>query len=313
MKFILPFSELTKADATIAGGKGASLGELTQSGSPVPAGFVVLTAGFELFLEENRLEEKIVEQLAGVSLSNLASIHNASRVIRNSLLESPVPEVLVQEIIQSFGALKSPYVAVRSSATAEDGASASWAGELESYLNTRPEELIKNIRLCWMSLFTERAIFYRFEKGFQATNISVAVVVQKMLNSDVSGVAFSVHPVSKDTNQLVIEAGYGLGEAVVSGSITPDNYVVAKDDLRIVDTYIAQQEQQLVRTPGGGNEWEEIPADDQEQQKLSEEQILELAGLVMAIEKHYGFPCDIEWAMESSRLFILQSRPITTL
>jgi phosphoenolpyruvate synthase/pyruvate phosphate dikinase len=224
-----------------------------------------------------------------------------------------MPEDIAREIRESFVALDARYVAVRSSATAEDSASAAWAGQLDSYLNTTEETLLTNVQRCWASLFTPRAIFYRFEKELHKQKISVAVVVQRMVESEVSGIAFSVHPVTEDRNQLIIEAGYGLGEAIVSGAITPDSYVVEKNPRRIVDINVNTQTRALYRAATGGNEWRDIPEPKASSQVLTEPQILELAELIIQIENHYGFPCDIEWAFERGVFYIVQSRPITTL
>ncbi len=253
MEFIRPFSTLSKHDVGIAGGKGASLGEMTKAGIPVPPGFVILASAY------NRL----------------------------------TPE-LEQEILASFRALESEFVAVRSSATCEDGSTCSWAGELETYLNTTEATLMENVKKCGASLESPRAISYREAQGMASADISVAVVVQKMVNAEVAGVAFTVHPVTKDTNQMIIEACWGLGEKLVGGLITPDAYVVDKRDGRLIDVNVVEQ-------------------DGNEKQKLESCQIGELAEICKRIETHYGFPCDIEWAMESGTFFIVQSRPITTL
>ena len=239
-----------------------------------------------------------------------------------SILAAAVPKDIESEIKKHFKKLGAKFVVVRSSATAEDSSSAAWAGQLDTFLNTTENTLLENVKRCWASLFTPRAIFYRFEKELHKTKISVAVVVQKMVESEVSGIAFSVHPVTEDRNQLIIEAGFGLGEAIVSGQITPDSYVVEKNPQRIIDTNVSTQERRLVRHirtnvrmkgESGGNVWENIPAAEGEQRKLSEKQVLELTELVLHIEKHYGFPCDIEWAFEKGKFYITQSRPITTL
>jgi pyruvate,water dikinase len=313
MESIRFFSHLSKADVHLAGGKGASLGEMTQAGIPVPPGYVVLTDAFEQFLTEAELHEEIQAQLDSVNHHEMETVERASETIRAIIMNAKMPEDIAATLHTSFDKLGAEYVAVRSSATAEDGANASWAGELDSFLNTRKDKLTEKVQACWASLFTPRAIFYRFEKGFHTSKVSVAVVVQKMVNSDVSGIAFSVHPVTEDHNQLIIEAGWGLGEAIVSGSITPDNFVVDKRDWSLVDSYIASQEKKMVKVAGGGSEWAEVPASKQEVAKISPEKVTELAKLVVHIEKHYGFPCDIEWAMEDDTLYVVQSRPITTL
>ena len=313
METIRFFSGLGKNDAHIAGGKGASLGEMTQAGIPVPPGFVVLAETFEHFLEMSGLHVEIQAALDVVTHHELETVEHASQAIQGLILHAEIPEEIERAINDGFVDLNAEWVAVRSSATAEDGAEASWAGELDSYLNTSRENLVTNVRRCWASLFTPRAIFYRFEKGFDKSKVSVAVVVQKMVQSEISGIAFSVHPVTQDYNQLIIEAGLGLGEAIVSGSITPDSYVVTKDTREIVDTYVATQERALYRGQDGGVAWHDLSPEQQGVQVLTEAQILALADIVMTIEKHYGFPCDIEWAMEVGTFYIVQSRPITTL
>ena len=313
MEWIKPFSEISKNDAAIAGGKGASLGEMTQAKIPVPPGFVLLSQSFEKFIELTDLNVEIDAILGTVHVNNMATIENASERIQALILAKDIPEEMRKEVQDSFKKLDTEFVAVRSSATAEDSASAAWAGQLDTYLNTTESTLFENVRRCWASLFTPRAIFYRFEKGLHQSKISVAVVVQKMVNSDAAGVAFSVHPVTEDRNQIIIEGSRGLGEAVVSGQITPDSYVITKVPEDIIDKNVFPQEKGLFRKVGGGNEWKDIPATEAEKQVLTDEQIIELSKIVIGIEKHYGFPVDTEWAMEKNTFYIVQSRPITTL
>lgn len=314
MTWTKPFAKLSKDDAAIAGGKGASLGEMTQAGIPVPPGFVILADAFERFVEETDLNVEIDAALDAVDPKEMHTVEGASEKIQALILNAQMPEDIASEIQSFYTKLDAQYVAVRSSATAEDSASAAWAGQLDSFLNTTEETLLQNVQRCWASLFTPRAIFYRFEKELHQTKISVAVVVQEMIESEVSGIAFSVHPVTEDYNQLIIEAGFGLGEAIVSGSITPDSYVVEKEPRRIIDTNVSKQERSLHRASAAGkNDWAMVPYVRQEVQKLSDEQVLELAELILRIENHYGFPCDIEWAFEGGKFYIVQSRPITTL
>ena len=311
MQFIKNFKEISKLDVSIAGGKGASLGEMTQAEIPVPYGFVVLSNAFERFIEETDLNVEIDSILHKVKHDDINTVENASEQIKALILSAEMSEDIADEIVKSFKRLGAKYVAVRSSATSEDSASAAWAGQLESYLNTTEKNLLENVKKCWASLFTPRAIFYRFEKNLHTSKISVAVVIQKMIESDVSGIAFSVHPVTQDKNQLIIESAYGLGEAIVSGQITPDGYVVEKEPRRIIDENIANQERGLYRIEKGGNEWKDIKHGNK--QKLTDKEILELTELILKIEKHYGFPVDVEWAYEKGKFYIVQSRPITTL
>ncbi len=318
MELIRNFKELSKNNADIAGGKGASLGEMTQAGIPVPPGFVVLSESFEQFLHETDLVQEIDSILHKVNHKEIHTVESASEAIRALILSRDMPEDIAQAIHISFKELNAKYVAVRSSATAEDGKDHAWAGQLESYLNTTEDDVLTKVKLCWSSLFTPRAIFYRFEKELHATKISVAVVVQKMVESELSGIAFSVHPVTEDYNQLIIEAGFGLGEAIVSGSVTPDSYVVEKEPRNILDKNISTQERGLYRSENisaehGNNEWMTIAEPKASSQVLTDAQILELSEIILTIENHYGFPCDIEWAWEAGKFYIVQSRPITTL
>lgn len=306
------FSELGKNDAKMAGGKGASLGEMTRAGISVPPGFVILASAFDRFLHETGLTSEIQAQLDRVNYDDVASIDRASRVIHDVIHDARYPKDLEEGILSAFHRLGAECVAVRSSATAEDSSTASWAGELESYLNTTEKNLLGQVKKCWSSLFTPRAIVYRNEKGMRQTHVSVAVVVQKMVQSDVAGVTFTVHPVAKDHNQMIIEACWGLGEMIVGGMVTPDSYVISKRDGALIDVNVSEQEEMLERGPSG-NVKTKIPASKKHTQKLSGEQIREIADLCATVEKHYGFPCDLEWGMENGSFFILQSRPITTL
>lgn len=313
MKLLRDFKNIGKNDVTLAGGKGASLVEMLRAKIPVPPGFVVLSSAFEKFLEETDLNVEIDSILHSVNHKEIHTVENASEKIKALILQAGMPQDIASEIQKFFKNLNSKYVAVRSSATVEDSTSAAWAGQLESYLNTTAENLLENIKKCWASLFTPRAIFYRFEKDLHKQKISVAVVVQKMVESEKSGIAFSVHPVTQDKNQLIIEAGFGLGEAIVSGQITPDSYVVEKQPRRIIDKNIQTQFKGLYRAKNGGNEWHDIPREQGEKQVLSDKEIFELSEIILQIENHYGFPCDIEWAFENRKFYITQSRPITTL
>ncbi len=313
MTYTRIFKELSKKDVAIAGGKGASLGEMTQASIPVPPGFVILSGAFERFLEETDLNVEIDAILDSVDHAVIHTVEEASEKIRALILQAKMPTDIEVQIEKSFSELDAEFVAVRSSATSEDSAAAAWAGQLDSFLNTTKATVLENVKKCWASLFTPRAIFYRFEKGLHGTDISVAVVVQKMIQSEVSGIAFSVHPVTQDYDQLIIEAGFGLGEAIVSGSITPDSFVIEKSNWNIIDKNITTQDRGLFRKPEGGNEWQDIPSNKGELPTLTDGQVIELAKLIVRIEQHYGFPVDVEWAREGGQFYIVQSRPITTL
>ena len=313
------FKDLGKKDVNIAGGKGASLGEMTQAGIPVPPGFVILASAFDRFLKETDLLQEIENSLARINYEDINSVDKASLIIRDLIDKAKMPEDLQKEFMADFKKLTNShslrrrgsgggFVAVRSSATVEDSSVASWAGELESYLNTTEETLLENIKKCWSSLFTPRAIFYRKEKDLHKTHVSVAVVVQVMIESEVSGITFTVHPVTEDKNQMIIEAAWGLGEAIVSGSVTPDSYVIDKTDWSLLDININMQKRQIVRDgKDEANKWIEVPETKQEKQILTGKQIIELARICNGIEKHYKHPQDIEWAFVDGKFYITQS------
>jgi pyruvate,water dikinase len=333
MKFIKPFNQISEKDIKIAGGKGASLGEMTKAGIPVPSGFVVLANAFEKFLEETDINVEIKAMWDRINLKDMESVEENSEIVRDLIVKAEMPKIIEEEILKEYNKLsaishKPFFVAVRSSATAEDSKIDAWAGQLESYLNITKENLIENIKKCWASLYLPRALFYRIQRKLTRKKVSVAVIVQKMINSEVSGVCFTVHPVTKDKNQIVIEAVWGLGEALVQGMVTPDTYVIEKfqipkskfqinsksqiPEFKVLDINVNRQEKMIVRGKNG-TKIVKVPKLKQDKQKLSKRQILELARLCQKIEKHYNSPQDIEWAIEKSKIYILQSRPITTL
>lgn len=312
MQHIKHFNQLSKKDVSIAGGKGASLGEMSKAGLSVPPGFVVLASAFERFLQETDLDVEIEAVLKKVNKKDLSSVDKASSQIRAIMSKTKMPKNLILEIQANFKKLKTKFVAVRSSATAEDSKTASWAGELETYLNVTEKDVVKQVLKCWSSLFTPRAIFYRFEKNLHKQKVSVAVVVQKMVQSEISGITFTVHPVTKDKNQMVLEAAFGLGEAIVGGMVTPDTYIVHKNDFSILDINISEQTFGIFKTPSG-NKNKKLSKTAGGKQKLTGKQIVELAKICKKIENHYKHPQDIEWAFEKDKFYITQSRPITTL
>ena len=306
------FKELSNKDTKIAGGKGASLGEMTKAKIPVPPGFVVLSAAFDKFMKDT---DAVIEEnamLERINIQDTENVEEQSEIMRNVILKKKFPEDLAKEILKDFEKLGAKYVAVRSSATAEDSKIDAWAGQLDSFLYVTKNNLLECVQKCWASLYTPRALFYRVERKMRRTQVSVAVVIQKMANSDVSGVCFTVHPVTRDRDQMIIEACWGLGEALVQGIITPDSYVIQKSTLNIVDTNIGNQEIQILRAKVETEE-KPVPVKIREKQKLTEKQIKELAKICIEIEKHYKDPRDIEWALEGNKFYIVQSRPITTL
>lgn len=319
MKYVLSLEKIRKDDAKIAGGKGSSLGELNGI-VPVPGGFVLPTFTFDTFIKFNNFGKIInreMESLSsqpekGKSEGDSDKINKISSILSKLILSGKIPKEVEKEIFLSFIRHKMEYVAVRSSASMEDGKTDSWAGELESYLNTDKKNLIGNVIKCWASLFSTRAIGYLVEKKLSSKNHSVAVVVQKMIQSDVSGILFTVHPVSKNKEQILTEACFGLGELIVGGIVTPDNYIYDKKDNLILEVNVNTQDKQLVKK-GNKNILVSISNRKKDEQRLSGRQIVELAKLSQKIERHYKKPQDIEWALENNKFYILQSRPITTL
>ncbi|MEM0475354.1 MAG: phosphoenolpyruvate synthase [Candidatus Norongarragalinales archaeon] len=324
MKNIYWFEELSKENLLQAGGKGANLGEMMRAGLPIPPGFVVSVGAYYRAIRENNLASFIESKLRNLDVQDAAALQRASDEIKRAIERAPVPNDIRADIVRAYNKLcgvtgipsanQEVLVAVRSSATAEDLPTASFAGQQATFLNVKgAEQVVDAVRRCWASLFEARAIYYRVQNGFDHMRVGLSAVVQKMIQSESSGVMFTADPVTGDASKIIIEAGFGLGEAVVSGQITPDNYIVDKQTLRILEKNISRQETMIIRTPSGATERVEVPEEIQEKQKTSDEFIVQIAKLGRAIEKHYAFPQDIEWAVERGRVYITQSRAITTI
>lgn len=215
---------------------------------------------------------------------------------------------LEQNLLKLFDELGATFVAVRSSAINEDGLDAAWAGQLDTFLNCSRDELLQMIKRCWESVNTERAKSYAQQKGIESA--SVAVIVQEMIESEVSGVAFSAHPITGSKEQVVVEAGFGLGEAIVSGQITPDTYIMNKQDGQLLEKHLGAQKRKLVRGADGDNVWKDVVSGDT--QKLTEKQMVDICGLARELEDYFKYPIDIEWAIHLDTVYVLQCRPITT-
>lgn len=311
-KYILFFDETDKKDLSLVGGKGANLGEMTLAGFPVPFGFCVTTESYKEFIHHNNLSEFIAQVIKAASLENINEI---GEQIREKIQQSSIPEKVEQEIIKSFNKLGvDNYYAVRSSATAEDLAFASFAGQQDTYLNIMGEKaLLDSVRNCWASLFTDRAILYRIQNKIEHEKVHMSVVVQKMVLPEVSGIMFTADPISGHRKLISIDASYGLGEALVSGLVSPDIYKYNKSSSVIENKTIAEKKLAIMPIEGGGTKKVEIRAEKAASQVLQDSQIKSLAELGMAIEKHYGCPQDIEWCLENGKLYIVQSRAITSL
>jgi len=307
-------------DVDIAGGKGASLGEMWNAGLPVPPAFIVTAEAYRYFIRETKLDKKIREILKDVDVNNPEELNKKSEEIRKLILDAKMPKDLEIIIIESYNRLceesgeEEVFVAVRSSATAEDLPDASFAGQQETYLNIKgAENVVKAVQKCFASLFTPRAIFYREQKGFDHFKVALAVVVQKMVNSEKAGVLFTVNPINQNYEEMVIEGAWGLGEGVVSGVVTPDTYIIDKKTLTPKSISVARKDVMFIRDEKGETKKVETPEDLREKRVLSDEELKKLAEMGLTIEKHYGKPMDIEWGIEKGNIFMLQARPITTL
>ena len=313
------FMEVDKEDLPLVGGKGANLGELTKLEVPVPPGFIVTTQSYFHFLDESGLRTKIRRILNKLNSEDSKQLLKSATRIKDLITSAEMPEEIADEIREAYENLGGS-VAVRSSATAEDLPEASFAGQQRTFLNIQgKEEVVAAVQGCWVSLFEPRAIFYREQQeGLDHLKVGIAVVVQRMVQSEESGVMFTKEPVTNE-DKITIEAVYGLGEAVVSGGVTPDLYMVDKKTFAIIHKMIARQEWQLVKSPKGTKDIEEtniklqVPLRIQGKQKLSDKEIISLAKLGAKIERLYKFPQDIEWARGDGKLYIVQTRPITTL
>jgi pyruvate, water dikinase len=305
---LLFFDDERCTDVEIAGGKGASLARMTQLGMPVPPGFVVPASELEQTLADTvaAVREVLARGDGGEDLATVADEVQALVRAADSHGEFP------GHIADAYARLGNDVpVAVRSSATAEDSEAASFAGQQETYLHVRGvEDIVERIRDCWGSFFTERALFYRREKG-SLTDLGMAVVVQRMVQPDVSGVMFTVDPTKGRRDRMVVEAVFGLGEGVVSGQLTPDHYVLARDG-RLKRTRLHAQPYAIVHDPAGGVREQELEPEHAEAQTLNETQLTRLAKVGIDLEERLGGPQDIEWAIQEDELFVLQSRPVTT-
>ncbi len=326
VEFVKWFSELNKDSGSVAGGKGANLAEIYNLKVSVPPGFVITAQAYTYFLEKSNLKPQIDSLLSKIDYENTKQLDEASEKVREIISNAKMPEDMQSEIIDSYENLstedaegeadhilkkttKEIYVAVRSSATAEDLVDASFAGQQDSFVNVKGRsELISNVKKCFASLFNSRAVYYRHKKGFD-NKVQIAVVIQKMVNSTKSGVVFSKDPSGKHEN-IVVEAVFGLGEGIVSGRITPDMYIIANE--KLIDKKIANKKIALIKGDGETIEIK-LPEDKSSSQVLTNFEAEKLGRIAMKLEEHYGKPQDIEFAIQGEKIYIVQTRAITTL
>ncbi|VBB08184.1 Hypothetical protein LUCI_3452 [Lucifera butyrica] len=312
-RYVLFFNQIDHASLAEVGGKGANLGEMTQAGFPVPGGFCVTTHAYKDFIATSREMDRFFAELAAIDPANLTQLRELGERIRTHLQQLPLPVPIRDAIIQAWTKQGTEYsYAIRSSATAEDLPNASFAGQQDTYLNIKGrEEILQQVRNCWASLFTDRAIAYRAKNGFDHREVYLSIVVQQMVIPDVSGILFTADPVNGNRTVVSIDASFGLGEALVSGLVSADLYKVKNNTL--ISKKISQKKLAIYSLPEGGTVSKELPAAQQQKQVLTDRQLIELAALGKKIEQHYGKPQDIEFCLAKGEFFIVQSRPVTTL
>lgn len=321
-KLVLWFDEINKEDVSIVGGKSASLGEMTsRTQVPVPYGFATSASAYRFFIDKSGLKETIANLIGELDdVEDSRKLREISGKIRNAIMAAPMPSELITELTAAYQELakrageEMPFVAVRSSATAEDLPDASFAGQQDTYLNVRgAEEVAEKVKECYASTFTDRAVYYRVKKNFDHLDVALSAVIQMMVFSKVSGVMFTVDVATGNDNNVLIEGAWGLGEYVVQGTVTPDSYLVRKSDFSIERQDIHEKSVMLVRKHEGGCEERKVPAEMASISVLNEQQVRELAQYALAIEKHYGSYMDIEWGIDErgGKLWILQARPET--
>ncbi len=327
MKYIKWFEEIGKGDIDLVGGKGANLGELTNNGVNVPPGFSITAEAYRDFLVENNLQDRIKSLLVGLDTENASELQQLSREIRGFMAEGEMPEAIKADILEAYEQLKAKgvkteNVAVRSSATAEDLPDASFAGQQDTYLNiSGPNELLYHVKKCWSSLWTARAIYYRQEQDFDQTDVALSVVVQQMVSGKKAGVIFTVDPTTGNQDHLLINSSWGLGEAVVSGLVTPDDYLIDKNNGKIIEKNLGKKIKMIVEKADSAVGTEVVKTASYLGEEavtgssLTDNEIEKLYQQSLRIEEIYGAPQDIEWAIagDDSEVYLLQSRPITTL
>ena len=313
MRLVSWLADLGKGDAALAGGKGANLGELLRASLPVPPGFVVTTAAYRHFVAANSLQPQIERLAQAASPEDLSALTTAANAIADSFTRAIMPAELATAIREAYATLGQPPVALRSSATAEDLPDASFAGQMETYLNVRGEGALQSaVRRCWASVWTARALSYRARQGIAPAAVGIAVVVQELLAADAAGVLFTANPVNGRRDQMVIDGCWGLGEALVSGQVTPDHWVVDTRTGAALEARVARKEVMTAHQETG-TALLPVPATLREKPVLDEAQVATLTELGRRAAAHYGAPQDVEWALAQGRLYLVQARPITSL
>lgn len=328
MTHISWFRELSKDSINVAGGKGANLGEMWNARFPIPGGFVVTAQAYGSFIQRTKIRDKILDLLKNLNVDETEKLQAISAEIKKLIIATPIPQDIQDAVAEAYETLgienkseadkimrgKEVFVAVRSSATAEDLAEASFAGQQETFLNVRGKQnVIDAVRKCWASLFTARAIYYRTKQNFPHEKVLIAAVIQKMVNSEKSGVMFTINPATNNDEEIIVEGAFGLGEAVVSGAVSPDLYVIEKNTVKIKKIELKEQKFKIIRDPKtGGNIEKQLTPAEEKLQVLTDKEIQEIARYGKKLEEHYGRPQDVEWAVENGKVYIVQTRAVTT-
>ena len=317
-QFVRWFQDLSRHDVAAAGGKGANLGEMTRAGLPVPPGFVVTVDAYRRFAEANAIDAQVADRVAKLDVDDPHQLRATSEALQTLVRRAPMPDDVRDAVVAAYATLSGDagdaLVAVRSSGTVEDTAQFSFAGMFQSVLNVRgADALVRAVKDCWASGFTARLLFYRAKQGLGGS-LLIAAVVQKMVSSEKSGVVFTVDPATNDASRIVIEGAWGLGEVVVLGEVTPDHYEVDKESLAITTRKVARKAFMLTRDERTGENVQSALSEAQANARvLGDDEVRAIAELAKRDEAHYGAPQDAEWAIEKGTLYVVQTRPITTL
>jgi len=306
---ILPFAQIEEEHLELVGSKAFSIAKLVQAKFMVPEGFVVTGDALKNFLQQNDLQLAIQTELEKVNIADLHSIDYASRLIQELILSAEIESDLATEIMQQYAHSNTEFVAVRSSVYANGSKRLAWSGQLASFLHISPEDLLQTIKQCWASLYSSKSLYYLLQQNLIPQDIALSVVVQRMVDSTVAGVGYSQHPVSGDKNQLIIEAGLGLGDANEDRPFTPDTYTIKRDPVEVLDKNISTQKVEIISLGGSGTSMQDIEPEQGKKQKLTDELILELAELMKSVEQVFQTPVMIEWVYGDT-FYLLQVREL---
>jgi pyruvate,water dikinase len=315
VKYISSLQNIAQFNNQLIGTKGATLGKLIQLGINVPKGFIISSTAFADFLKKNQITQNYQNLFQSITITNLQTTAEKFAIIKQQILAAKFPEQLSAEILMAYQQLIIPLVAVRSSATCEDGDLSSWAGQFQSFLNVDETNLFLNIKKCWAAVFSSQTLFYYQHAVKQpAAHFAFAIVIQTMLQSDVAGIAFTHDSQDKDSDVMLIAAVYGLGESLTSGELKADSYRCQKSSEKILEKRIVKQEKKFCyNSQLKKNTFQEVAVNQQNAQKLNDSKIIELISVSKQLVAHFKKPLDIEWAVKNGQLFILQVRPITKL